>query len=114
MYSMSTTWTTTRAGDMMKTPWHPGEVLREEVLSDLGLSVNQCAEALGVSRVSLSRVLNARASLSPQLALRLETAGLGSARMWLDMHNAWDLAQLGKTGLPAVSRIGHKKSSRML
>ncbi|MDR9397189.1 HigA family addiction module antitoxin [Pontimonas sp.] len=109
---MSTTWTTTKAAVMMKNPAHPGEVLREEVLRDLGLSVNQCAEALGVSRVSLSRVLNARASLSPQLALRLETAGLGSARMWLDMQSAWDLAQLRETGLPAVSRLGHDVSSR--
>ena len=91
---------------MMKTPAHPGDVLREEVVHDLGLSVNEFARALGVSRVALSRVLNGRAGVSPQLALRLEAAGISTARLWLDMQSAWDLARLRAEGIPDVVRVG--------
>ena len=55
----------------MRTPVHPGEVLREDVLADLGLSVAEAASRLGISRATLSRVLNGHARVSPILALRL-------------------------------------------
>ena len=71
---------------MMKNPPHPGLTLRDDVLPALGLSVTQAAEQLGVSRVALSRVLNAHAAISPALALRLEAwLGVergGAARLW--------------------------------
>ncbi|MFT4187432.1 MAG: HigA family addiction module antitoxin [Aeromicrobium sp.] len=76
----------------MKTPVHPGEVLREDVLADLGLTVSEAADRLGMSRVALSRVLNGHAAVSPALALRLEAAGVSSARMWLNLQSAYDLA----------------------
>ncbi|WP_223881066.1 HigA family addiction module antitoxin [Nesterenkonia ebinurensis] len=59
----------------MLNPAHPGEVIREDVLEELGLSVKDAAERLGVSRVALSRVVNGRARINPELALRLEDTG---------------------------------------
>ena len=76
----------------MKTPVHPGEILREDVLADLGLGVGDAAARLGISRVSLSRVLHGHARISPNLAVRLEQAGAGTARAWLAMQTAHDLA----------------------
>lgn len=58
----------------MEEPAHPGEIVREEVLRPLALSVTDAARALGVTRQSLSALLNERAALSPEMALRLEAA----------------------------------------
>lgn len=85
----------------MHNPPYPGETLREEVLPALGLSVTAAAEQLGVSRVSLSRVLNGRAGISPEMALRIE-AWLGKdrggdAQFWLRMQAAYDLWQAQKS-----------------
>ena len=70
----------------MKNPVHPGEILREDVLGELGLSVGDAAARLGVSPVTLSRVLHGHARLSPNLAVRLEHAGVGTAHAWLAMQ----------------------------
>ena len=56
----------------MRNPVHPGAILRDDVLVELGLSVSEAAERLGVSRVTLSRVLHEHARISPNLAVRLE------------------------------------------
>lgn len=81
----------------MFNPPHPGLTLRDDVLPALGLGVTQAAEQLGVSRVALSRVLNGRAAISPDMALRLE-AWLGAARggealVWLAQQSAYDVWQ---------------------
>ncbi len=86
----------------MKTPVHPGEILREDVLADLGLGVSEAASRLGISRVALSRVLHGHARISPNLAVRLEEAGVGTARAWLAMQTAYDLAAERATGSPKV------------
>jgi addiction module HigA family antidote len=78
---------------MMKNPPHPGEIIREDVLAELGLTVAEAALRLGVSRVTLSRVVNGRAGISPNLAVRLELAGSGTARGWLAMQVNYDLAR---------------------
>ena len=79
----------------MNNPPHPGLTLRDDVLPTLGLGVTQAAEQLGVSRVALSRVLNGRAAISPDMALRLEAwLGVergGGARLWLAEQSAYDL-----------------------
>jgi addiction module HigA family antidote len=89
----------------MKTPVHPGEILREDVLADLGLGVGETASRLGVSRVALSRVLHGHARISPSLAVRLEEAGVGTARAWLAMQAAHDLATERASGTPRVRRL---------
>jgi addiction module HigA family antidote len=89
----------------MKDPVHPGEILREDVLVELGLSVGDAAARLGISRVTLSRVLHGHARLSPNLAVRLEEAGVGTARVWLAMQTAHDLALERAGGLPVVQRL---------
>jgi addiction module HigA family antidote len=89
----------------MKTPVHPGELLREDVLADLGLGVGEAASRLGISRVALSRVLHGHARVSPNLAVRLEEAGVGTARAWLAMQSAHDLAVERAAGSPKVRRL---------
>ncbi len=84
----------------MKTPVHPGEILREDVLADLGLGIGEAASRLGISRVSLSRVLHGHAPSSPNLAVRLKEAGVGTARAWLAMRTAYDLAAGRPIGFP--------------
>ncbi|QCM10375.1 HigA family addiction module antidote protein [Agrobacterium tumefaciens] len=93
---------------MMKFPVHPGELLREEVIAALQLSVTEAAERLGLSRVALSRVLNERAGISPDLALRLERAGVSTARAWLAMQSNYDLAQAMKREQPPVRPLDDK------
>ncbi|MEL0249780.1 MAG: HigA family addiction module antitoxin [Actinomycetota bacterium] len=77
----------------MKNPVHPGEILREDVIVELDLTVGEVAEALGISRVALSRVLHEHTRVTPNVALRLEAAGIGTARAWLAMQTAYDLAE---------------------
>jgi len=78
------------------TPAHPGELVREEVLKPLGLSVTRAAEALGVRRATLSDLLNENASLSPEMALRLEKAFALSMDTLLNMQAWYDAAQMRK------------------
>ena len=81
----------------MFNPPHPGLTLKNDVLPALGLSVTQAAQQLGVSRVELSRVLNGRAAISPEMALRIEAwlgvARGGEARLWLAEQSAYDVWQ---------------------
>ncbi|MCF8528085.1 MAG: HigA family addiction module antidote protein [Candidatus Nanopelagicales bacterium] len=90
---------------MMKKPVHPGAILREDVLAELDLTVAEAAKRLGVSRVTLSRVLHEHARISPNMALRLEAAGVGTARSWLAMQTARDLADERAAGIPNVTRL---------
>ena len=82
----------------MNNPSHPGEILREDVLAELGIGVTEAAARLGVARVTLSRVLHGHSAISPDMAVRLELAGVSTARAWLAMQSAYDLAQAMKTG----------------
>lgn len=78
-------------------PPHPGETLREDVLPALEVTVTEAVKQIGVSRVALSRVLNGRAAISPEMALRLVAwLGLengGSAEVWLSQQMNYDLWQ---------------------
>jgi len=80
----------------MYNPPHPGEVLQDTVLAEGRISVTEFARKLGVSRVALSRVVNARAAVSADMALRLAAALGGSAESWLQMQTAHDLWQAAK------------------
>lgn len=77
-------------------PPHPGSFIREEILDELGLSVARAAEALGVRRATLSELINGRAALSPEMALRVEKAFGVSMDMLLRMqawHDAYVMRQ---------------------
>ena len=87
---------------MMKNPAHPGELLREDVIVPLGLSVTEAAARLSLSRVALSRVLNGRAGISPDLAIRLEKAGVSTARFWITLQANYDLARASEHEQPPV------------
>ena len=76
------------------TPSHPGEFVRVEVIEELGLSVTQAAEILGVRRATLSDLLNGNAALSPEMALRIEKAFDVSMDMLLRMQAWYDASQM--------------------
>jgi addiction module HigA family antidote len=75
----------------MHNPPHPGEIIRDLCLEPLGLSVTYAAEALGVSRKTLSSILNGRSGISPEMALRLSKAFSTSPESWLTQQVQYDL-----------------------
>lgn len=75
----------------MHNPSHPGAVLRELCLEPLGLTVTDAAKGLGVSRKTLSAILNGRAGISPEMAVRLSIAFGTSAESWLNQQIQYDL-----------------------
>ena len=75
----------------MHQPPHPGEILRELCLAPLQLSVTEAADSLGVSRNTLSAILNGRAGISPEMAVRLSIAFDTSAESWLNQQTQYDL-----------------------
>ena len=76
---------------LMHNPPHPGEILRGLCLEPLNLSVTDAAAALGVSRKTLSAILNGRAGISPEMAVRLSIAFKTSAESWLNQQVQYDL-----------------------
>ena len=89
----------------MHNPPHPGEILQDTVLRDGSITVTQLAKRLGVSRVALSRVVNGRAAVSAELAIRLAAALGGSAEVWLHQQVAYDLWQAQKKRRPRIERL---------
>lgn len=78
----------------MFNPAHPGEIIKDLVIESLGLTITDVANHLNVSRKTLSKVLNTRGSVTPEMAVRLELAfGKPSADHWLRLQNAYDLWQ---------------------
>jgi len=77
----------------MHNPPHPGEILRHLCLEPLGLSVTEAAKALGVSRKTLSSILNGRTGISPEMAVRLSIAFDTTAESWLNQQVQYDLWQ---------------------
>ena len=77
----------------MYNPPHPGEIIKELCLEPLGISVTAAAKGLGVSRTTLSAILNGRAGISPEMAIRLSIAFDTSAESWLNQQSQFDLWQ---------------------
>ena len=75
----------------MNNPPHPGEILKELCLEPMGLSITEAAEALGVSRKTLSSIINGRAGISPEMAIRLSKAFDTSPESWLNQQQQFDL-----------------------
>jgi addiction module HigA family antidote len=84
------------SGIRMKNPAHPGSFIKYEIVEPLGLSVTAAAQALGVTRATLSTLLNERAHLSPEMALRIEKAFGVSMDTLMRMQNSYDIAQTRK------------------
>jgi antitoxin HigA-1 len=79
---------------VMYDPPHPGEVIKELCLQPLGLTVTDAAKGLGISRKTLSALLNGRFGISPEMAIRLSKAFGGSAESWLVQQVQYDLWQV--------------------
>ena len=80
----------------MKNPPHPGRTIKHDCLEPLELTVTEGARVLGVARPTLSNVINGKAAISPEMAIRLEKAFGSTADAWLRMQAAYDLAQARK------------------
>ena len=74
-------------------PPHPGEIIREDYVKSLGLTITAAAAGLGVTRKTLSELLNGHSGVSPEMAIRLEMAGWTTAAHWLRMQMHYDLWQ---------------------
>ena len=93
----------------MFNPPHPGEVIREYLGE---MTVSAAAEHLGVGRVTFSRVLNGKAAVSPEMAVRLAAAfGTSSPEVWLRMQAKYDLWKIGKRNNIRVSPLPHRQHS---
>ena len=92
----------------MFNPPHPGEIIKEDILPELGLSVTEAALQLGITRVALSRVINGKAAISTDLALKLEAWLDGpSAEVWLGMqldYNLWHARNSSRPTGPTSER----------
>ena len=77
----------------MKNPPHPGKVVRVSCLEPLGLNVTEAAKVLGVSRQALSNLVNSRAGMSTEMAIRLAKAFGSTTETWIRLQAAYDVAQ---------------------
>jgi len=80
----------------MKNPVHPGRIVRHDCLEPLGLSVTEGAKVLGITRQALNNLVNGKAAISPEMAVRLAKAFGSTAETWLRMQLAYDLAAARK------------------
>jgi addiction module HigA family antidote len=78
---------------LMHNPPHPGEIIKELCIEPLGLSVTEAAKALGVSRKTLSSIINGKSGISPEMAVRLSIAFNTSSESWLNQQSQYDLWQ---------------------
>jgi addiction module HigA family antidote len=81
----------------MKNPPHPGRIIRQECIEPLGLTVTEAAFRLGVTRQALNNLVNEKAGISPEMAIRLSKAFGSRAEMWLGLQLQYDLALAEKT-----------------
>ncbi|MCK3824895.1 MULTISPECIES: HigA family addiction module antitoxin [Pseudomonas] len=89
----------------MHNPTHPGEILLEDVIPALGITITEMARRLGFARETFSRILHGHAPISPDLAVRLERAGVSKAQLWLSMQSAYDLWQAEHREQPVIERF---------
>ena len=90
----------------MHNPPHPGGIVRRQCLEPLGLTVTRAAEGLGVTRQTLSELVNERTGVSVEMAIRLSKAFGSTPETWLGMQMAWDLWQIrNRAGQTAVENF---------
>lgn len=78
----------------MKNPPHPGRIVRQDCIEPLGLTVTGAAKALGITRQALNNLVNGKAGISPEMAVRISKAFGGSPEMWLRLQASYDLAKV--------------------
>jgi len=88
----------------MKNPPHPGGLVLRQCIEPLNLSVTQAASALGVTRTTLSELVNGKRGISPEMAVRLSQVFGGSAESWLTQQAHYDLSQV-RTGRIKLKRL---------
>ena len=86
-------------------PVHPGEILREDILKEMNLTITVAAQGLGVSRKHLSAILKEQVSITAEMAVRLEQAFGVEAGFWLDLQKKYDIWKVQKEGKIHVARI---------
>ena len=86
---------------------HPGEILRIEIIEGRKLTIKKASELLGVTRATLSNILNGKASITPNTALRIETVFGGTAKFWLRLQSSYDLEIAKKLFLKNPPKIKH-------
>ena len=78
----------------MKNPPHPGRIVRQDCVEPLGLTITGAAKVLGVTRQALNNLVNGKAGISPEMAVRISKAFGGSPEMWLRLQANYDLARI--------------------
>lgn len=91
----------------MKNPPHPGRSIKDACLEPLKLSVTEAAKILGVSRQALNNVVNGKAAISPEMAVRLSKAFGSTPETWLQMQLNYDLAQVRQKDI-SVKRVSRR------
>lgn len=86
---------------------HPGEILKMEIVDGRGLTISKAADLLGITRPTLSNILNGKAAITPNIALRLETVFGGTARFWLRLQSSYDLFIAKKVFMENPPKISH-------
>ena len=84
----------------MFNPPHPGEIIKEDCIEFLGLTVTEAAKGLGVTRKALSELINGKSGISPNMAMRLSYAFGSTPDFWLNLQMQYDLAKAAKRILP--------------
>jgi addiction module HigA family antidote len=99
---------------MTRKPTHPGEIIRAEYMEALKLTVTSLAASLGVSRKTLSTIINERAGVTPDMALRLSRAFSTSPELWMNMQRGYDLwmAENENTGWMNVEPVYVPESAK--
>lgn len=94
----------------MHNPAHPGEVLKELWLEPLGMTITEAAKHLGVARKTISKIINGRGAITPEMALRIEIVFGSTAETWMNMQTAYDLWQMAdlRKSLRGKLRHAHK------
>lgn len=86
-------------------PIHPGVILREDILKEMNLTITDAAKGLGISRKQLSEIVNEQASITAEMAVRLEQAFGVEAEFWLDLQKKYDIRRVKEIGNIQIKRI---------
>ena len=101
--------------EMKRRPTHPGKIILEDYLKPLGITITRLAEVIGLSRKTLSKIINGRGAVTPEMALRLSRAFDTSPELWLSLQRNYDLWQAAhasntwKGVKPVFSRLRHSE-----